>query len=203
MTYDEGARDFFTNSGGGRSWASHGEDISYWPILRESTSLSEMNIGEGYFLTKDGYSFLKPEMLAYAQTELSKKTDDQYSLDLRVYDYETELIELLIQKGYKKTYSEPIRIFQYESGFLDRKLPEGFTLMTLEEENDPRLEPLATDPLYRRLGLATVILTEQMKRTQQLGATYCFGGAPDFYPSIGFETVCHRDQWSKKWSCSS
>lgn len=65
------------------------------------------------------------------------------------------------------------------------------------------LEPLATDPLYRRLGLATVILTEQMKRTQQLGATYCFGGSPDFYPIIGFETVCHRDQWSKKWSCSS
>jgi predicted N-acetyltransferase YhbS len=224
----------------------------------------EMNIGEAYFLTKDGYDVLKPEMVVYAEAELSKKTDDEFSLDIRVYDYETELIELLVQKGYKKTYSEPIRVFHYESGFLDRKLPDGFTLITLEEENDPRrihdvlwrgfnhgdhpddnidsrllmqsgphfrkdltmvvkapngeyacyagmwmdgvnkfayLEPLATDPRYRRLGLATVILTEQMKRTQKLGATYCFGGAPDFYPSIGFETVCHRDQWSKKWSC--
>lgn len=175
----------------------------------------------------------------------------------------TLLIQLLIRKGYKKTYAEPIRVFQYDSGFSERKLPEGFTLITLEDENDPRkihdvlwrgfnhgdepddnldcrllmqsgphfrkdltviikapngeyscfacmwvdgindfayLEPLATDPRYRRLGLATISVTELMKRTKKLGATYCFGGVPEFYPRIGFDTVCHREKWSKVWS---
>lgn len=223
----------------------------------------EMNIGECYFLTKDGYDFLKPDMVDYAESQLSKKSADQSSLDIRVYDYETELIQLLIGKGYKKTYAEPIRVFHYDSGFSERRLPEGFTLLTLEDENNLRkihdvlwrgfnhgdkpddnldcrllmqsgphfrkdltviikapngeyacfagmwvdgvndfayLEPLATDPRYRRLGLATISVTELMKRTKKLGAAYCFGGVPEFYPSIGFETVCHREQWSKVWS---
>ncbi|ASA20561.1 hypothetical protein B9T62_06965 [Paenibacillus donghaensis] len=222
----------------------------------------EMNIGECYFSTKEGYDFLKQEMVEYAETELSKRSSDQYSLDVRVYDYEEELIKLLVQKEYHKTYSEPIRVYNYVSGFSTRTLPEGFTFITLENENDLRkindvlwrgfnhgdepdddldsrllmqsgphfrkdltaiikapngeyacfagmwvdgmndfayLEPLATAPRYRSLGLATVAVTELMKRTEQLGATYCFGGAPDFYPKIGFETACHREMWSKTW----
>ncbi len=222
----------------------------------------EMNIGECYFTTKEGYDYLKPEMLEYAETELSKRSADQCSLDVRVYDYEEALIKLLVQRGYRKTYSEPIRVYNYASGFSKRTLPEGFTFITLEDENDLRkineviwrgfnhgdepdddldsrllmqsgphfrkdltaiikapngdyacfagmwmdgvndfayLEPLATDPRYRGLGLATVAVTELMKRTEPLGATYCFGGAPDFYPKIGFETSCHRDLWSRTW----
>ncbi|MEK5240307.1 GNAT family N-acetyltransferase [Paenibacillus sp. FSL L8-0470] len=222
----------------------------------------EMDVGECYFSTKEGYDFLKHEMVEYAETELSKRSADQYSLDIRVYDYEEYLIKSLVQKGYHKVYSEPIRVYNYVSGFSTRTLPEGFTFITLENENDLRkindvlwrgfnhgdepdddldsrllmqsgphfrkdltaiikapngeyacfagmwvdgvndfayLEPLATDPRYRSLGLATVAVTELMKRTEPLGATYCFGGAPDFYPKIGFETACHREMWSKAW----
>ena|GEM_PF-5919422 len=28
---------------------------------------------------------------------------------------------------------------------------------------------------------------------------YCFGGVPEFYTAIGFETICHREMWSKEW----
>jgi ribosomal protein S18 acetylase RimI-like enzyme len=62
------------------------------------------------------------------------------------------------------------------------------------------LEPLATLPEYRRMGLATIALTEAMKKTKALGAEYCFGGVPDFYTAIGFETVCHRELWKKEWT---
>lgn len=61
------------------------------------------------------------------------------------------------------------------------------------------LEPLATVPKYRRMGLDTVALTEAMKKTKKLGATYCFGGAPEFYTCIGFETICNRELWKKEW----
>jgi hypothetical protein len=59
------------------------------------------------------------------------------------------------------------------------------------------LEPLATVPKYRRLGLATICLTEAMKKTKALGAQYCFGGGREFYTAIGFETVCVRELWHK------
>ena len=62
------------------------------------------------------------------------------------------------------------------------------------------LEPLATIPKYRRMGLATVCLSEAMKKTQaRHGAEYCFGGSGDFYTAIGFETIMNREMWKKEW----
>lgn len=61
------------------------------------------------------------------------------------------------------------------------------------------LEPLATVPKYRRMGLATVCLTEAMKKTKTLGAKYCFGGDREFYTDIGFETVMTDEAWKKVW----
>jgi len=61
------------------------------------------------------------------------------------------------------------------------------------------LEPLATVPKYRRMGLAAVALTDSMKQTKELGAKYCFGGAMPFYDSMGFETICNWETWKKVW----
>lgn len=61
------------------------------------------------------------------------------------------------------------------------------------------LEPLCTMPEYRKKGLATYILTQAMKKTKELGATYCYGGVPEFYSAIGFETICNRELWKKEW----
>lgn len=173
-----------------------------------------------------------------------------------------KLQEYLLQKDYKKECSEPIKIFKYEKGFQERKLLEGFSIISLEDENDIQkinnvlwrgfdhgdepdddldcrllmqsgpnfrkdltivikapnveyvcfagmwldrvndyayLEPLATDPRYRKLGLATIAITESMKLTQNFGATYCFGGSNPFYTKVGFETIHYREKWSKRW----
>ena len=61
------------------------------------------------------------------------------------------------------------------------------------------LEPLATIPKYRRMGLATVCLTEAMKKTKELGAKYCFGGSREFYTDIGFETIMNVETRKKEW----
>ncbi len=61
------------------------------------------------------------------------------------------------------------------------------------------LEPLATVPKYRRMGLATVCLTEAMKKTKALGATFSTGGGREFYTDIGFEIIMNRELWKKEW----
>lgn len=72
--------------------------------------------------------------------------------------------------------------------------------MWLDEYNKyAYLEPLCTVPEYRHLGLATYALTEAMKATKRLGARYCFGGVPEFYTAIGFETICNRELWKKQF----
>jgi predicted N-acetyltransferase YhbS len=61
------------------------------------------------------------------------------------------------------------------------------------------LEPLATVPEYRRMGLATIALMEGMKKSKKYGAKYCFGGQREFYGIIGFENVGKRIMWKKTW----
>jgi hypothetical protein len=84
------------------------------------------------------------------------------------------------------------------------KAPNGdyacYSGMWFDEKNKyAYLEPLCTMPEYRKMGLAAYTLTETMKKTMELGATYCFGGVPEFYTSIGFETICNRELWKKEW----
>jgi len=225
-------------------------------------SCYELDIGECFLVTDREHTFLLPEMLEYAEKELSSEKNGKKTLSVWVTDKETDKIELLSRNGYKKVYAEPVRIFSYNNPFRDVKLPDGFKIISLEDENDYRkineclwkgfdhgdnpdddidsrihmqsgpnfrkdlttvikapngdyacfagmwfddknkyayLEPLATVPKYRRIGLATIALTEGMKKTKALGAKYCFGGVHEFYTAIGFETVCHREIWKKEW----
>jgi GNAT superfamily N-acetyltransferase len=59
------------------------------------------------------------------------------------------------------------------------------------------LEPLATNPDYRKLGLAEVALTDAMRDTQKLGAKWCNGGSGEFYSQIGFESIMNREKWER------
>ncbi len=72
--------------------------------------------------------------------------------------------------------------------------------MWFDEQNEyAYLEPLATVPKYRRMGLATVALTEAIRKTKAKGVKYCFGGGGEFYSSIGFEIIGNRELWKKEW----
>ena len=235
-------------------WQERGEIIA--------VACYDMDLGECLLMTKKPYAHLKVDMIDYAERELYKEADGARELAVRLYDYEDELKNALSEKGYSKTADEPVTIFNYENGFSDRPLPDGFSIICLEDENDTQkihnvlwkgfnhgrnpdddldcrlqmqsapnfrrdlttiikapndeyacfagiwidgvndfayLDPLATDPEYRGLGLATIAVTESMKRTAAHGASYCFGGAGEFYFKIGFEAVCRCEFWAKKW----
>lgn len=235
-------------------WEEHGDIIA--------AVCYEMDLGECFFLTKRAYEYFKVEMIDYAEKEFCKETDGTKQLQVRLHDYENDLRDALSRKGYSKAGEEPITVFKYEHGFRERTLPDEFSIISLEDENEIQkihnvlwkgfdhgdspdddldcrlqmqsapnfrkdlttiikapdgeyacfagmwmdgvndfayLEPLATDPKYRKMGLATIAVTESMKRTKKCGAAYCYGGANEFYFNIGFETVCHCEYWSKKW----
>jgi len=56
------------------------------------------------------------------------------------------------------------------------------------------VEPVATDPDYRRQGLGTVVVLEGIRRCAAEGATVAYVGSDQvFYKSMGFEPAyCHR-----------
>jgi len=225
-------------------------------------SMYEMQLGTAQIHAKDGYKHLLPEMLTWAEKEISVEKDGKQTLAVQVTDKEKNKIHLLTDNGYKFSQSYAITIFRYTNPFVERKLPSGFSIIDGTEidwlklkicfyrgfnhgdmpldnntdgvfkthnapHSDPSLmtvivapdgeyacaldmwmdyrnkyaylEPLATVPKYRRMGLATIALTEAMKKTVPLGAEYCFGGGMEFYFQIGFEKVCDWESWTKEW----
>jgi GNAT superfamily N-acetyltransferase len=218
-----------------------------------------MNVGECFISIREGYNYLLPEMIKYSEDNLSEKN----SLSIWTVDKEAEKKSIIEKIGYKKIHSEPVTIFSYDQPFPNKSLPQGFSAISLEEENDfekindclwygfdhgpepdpdndidfrmlmqsgpnfkkdlttvikapngdyacfagmwideqnkyAYLEPLATQPKYRRMGLATIALAEGMKKTKKIGAKYCFGGTREFYHDIGFKTIANRELWKKE-----
>lgn len=60
------------------------------------------------------------------------------------------------------------------------------------------IEPVATDPDYRRMGLGTACVLESIRRCAQEGATLAYVGSDqEFYLSMGFEICGSRTAWFK------
>jgi len=222
----------------------------------------DMYPGECFISVKKDFNLLLPEMISYSEEYLSETDNGKTSLAISITEKETEKKELLEKSGYKKEHSEPVTVFSYENPLPNQTLPEGFSVISLEDENDFKkindclwygfnhgpepdndidgrmlmqsgpnfqkdlttiikapngeyacyagmwfdrqnnyayLEPLATVPKYRRMGLAAAALVEGMKKTKKLGAKYCFGGTGEFYKSFGFNAVTNRELWKKEW----
>jgi GNAT superfamily N-acetyltransferase len=62
------------------------------------------------------------------------------------------------------------------------------------------VEPVATDPRYRRLGLGKAAVLEGIRRTGLLGATVAYvGNDLPIYRAIGFTKVYNTDCWMKSF----
>lgn len=60
------------------------------------------------------------------------------------------------------------------------------------------VEPVATDPDYRRLGLGKACVLEALRRVRAAGAEVAWVGSDqEFYRAIGFETQFRRNLWVK------
>lgn len=62
------------------------------------------------------------------------------------------------------------------------------------------VEPVCVDPEYRRMGLATIALTEGLRRCKTLGAESVYVASDaNVYKSLGFSHVNTNSTWAKKW----
>jgi GNAT superfamily N-acetyltransferase len=60
------------------------------------------------------------------------------------------------------------------------------------------VEPVATDPDYRRLGLGKAAVLEGIRRCGEAGATVAYVGSDQaFYLSFGFEVLYTAKCWKK------
>ena len=60
------------------------------------------------------------------------------------------------------------------------------------------VEPVATDPLYRRMGLGKAAVLEGIRRCGALGATVAYVGSDqDFYKALGFQYIYNTECWVK------
>jgi GNAT superfamily N-acetyltransferase len=60
------------------------------------------------------------------------------------------------------------------------------------------VEPVATDPTYRRMGLGKAAVLEGIRRCRELGAKVAYVGSDqEFYLSIGFEVIFTSQCWLK------
>jgi predicted N-acetyltransferase YhbS len=63
------------------------------------------------------------------------------------------------------------------------------------------VEPVATDPDYRRMGLGRAAVLEGVRRCGQSGARVaCVGSGMPFYRSLGFRQVYNRSAWQRAWA---
>jgi predicted N-acetyltransferase YhbS len=63
------------------------------------------------------------------------------------------------------------------------------------------VEPVATDPTYRRMGLGKAAVLEGIRRCHELGATHAIVGSGQvFYQDIGFKKMFCSYQWVKEWA---
>lgn len=226
-------------------------------------SLYESRIGEAFFQIHPGYTQLKSEMLEYAERSLfGQSVEGRCYLKAYVNDFDTEFESLVRSRGYDQEprCHRPMMQFAIRDPFPPIRMPEGFSLKSLADDNDlikvdrvlrrgfnhpgepsaeslegrkkmqsgPNfrkdlaiviedsvdnfvayaglwfeptnryglVEPVATDPDYRGMGLATAAVLEGIRRCGELGATVAYVGSDlPFYQSLGFKELSTLNCW--------
>lgn len=229
----------------------------------------EMYLGEAYFNVHPDYTHLKKEMFEYAEANLmgqSGKYPDKKYLSAHINDFDGELEAIAGAKGYLKTETDKpwcdMTMMYIPNPFPEIKLPEGFRLQSLDDDNDlykvdrvlwrgfdhegeppedgvegrkkmqsapnfrkdlnivvvapngdfvayagiwleetnkyAYIEPVATDPDYRRMGLGKAAVLEAVRLCGQLGATIAYvESSLPIYLSCGFTRIFGRYPWVK------
>ena len=63
------------------------------------------------------------------------------------------------------------------------------------------VEPVCTDPDYRRMGLGRAAVREGVRRCGEQGATVAYvGSATPFYQAVGFTRIYSRSLWTREWT---
>jgi GNAT superfamily N-acetyltransferase len=244
------------------------ERIGLWEADGQIVALAtyEMELGSGWFSFDNEYGFLKKDLVEYAKEYLSL-TDKlgKRSLNINIFDADTEFKQISRDIGFIETeVFEDTAVFDIPDKFPQILLPEGFSLISLSEENDLEkynrvlwrgfdqhgeppakeipgtiksqsgpsfnkdiciaakapngdfvsycgmwfdknthyaiVEPMATDPDYRMMGLGKAVVLEGIKRCGELGAKVAYvGSSQQFYIRVGFKPLLRNRWWRNSY----
>jgi GNAT superfamily N-acetyltransferase len=222
--------------------------------------------GQIFFQVHPDFASLKLEMVEYAEAYLSVEADDgKGKIAIWVNDFDTELESIASERGYHLVVGvkESWSIFEIPDPFPATKMPNGFHLRSLADDNDLNklhrvlhrgfnhsgeppadglagrkrmqsapnyrkdlnivavapdgsyasycgmwqdhvnrvayIEPVCTDPDYRRMGLGRAVLLEGIRRCGAEGATVAVDGSLPFYVSLGFKKLFDINLWAREW----
>jgi predicted N-acetyltransferase YhbS len=237
-------------------------DRSKYAIAHENDRIcgivhNESTPAEVFLQVRPGYEHLKAELLDYAEQNGYRAISHSRNKPFRVVfvnEFEQDFEQEVQARGYEKwaEFGDVHSLFRFDRPIPTAKLPKGFALQSLADENDLHkinrvlwrgfnhegdppeeeipgrafgqqaphfrtdltivavdpagqyvsycgmyydernraayLEPLATDPAFRRMGLATAVIYESMRRVSALGAELCWvGSGLEVYRAVGFE----------------
>ena len=254
--FDESLKTAFANMG---VWESNGSIVGVVHF--------EHNPGQIFFQVHPGLGHLRSEMLEYAETYLNVgDSDRKRKIAIWVNDFDITFQSVVRKRGYRlvERAKDCWSIFEIRSPFPAIKLPDGFRLQSLADENDlnklhrvlhrgfdhpgeppvdelagrermqsapnyqkdlnivavapdgayasycgmwqdranrvANVEPVCTDPDYRRMGLGTAVVLEGIRRCGAEGATIATVGSDQlFYMSMGFKKLFDINLWAREW----
>jgi GNAT superfamily N-acetyltransferase len=115
------------------------KSFGVWAVDGEIVGIVHLEFykGEVYFEIDPAYTFLKSEMLAYAKEHLFAETDGVKVLNIFINDRDDEFQKIVAEAGYvKQSGFEATTSFVIPDSFPAIKLPDGFRLKSLAEDND-------------------------------------------------------------------
>lgn len=117
------------------------ENIGMWEESEDVVGVAhfEDRYGEVYFQVHSQHTYLKEEMLEYAENTLFGKSEDgKKSLTVFINDFDAEFEKIAERKRYTKDVQSPQYTSQYliTDPFPDITVPEGFSLKSLKEDNN-------------------------------------------------------------------
>jgi GNAT superfamily N-acetyltransferase len=239
-------------------------NIGLWEVEGVIVALAtyEQSLGYAWFLVDKNYNHLKQEMLEYALLNMKKDG----SIKVLIDDTDRDFQSMAAARGFRPTQEKENNAFiPLDSSDLSYDLPEGYRVVSMEEEYDLKkynrvlwrgfnhpgepeetpealegrrdeqsgphsnrklkiavaapngnfvsycgmwyvegtdyalVEPVATDPDYRMLGLGKAAVLEGVKRCGQLGAKVAYvGSSQQFYYNIGFRPCSTKTWWERK-----
>lgn len=111
--------------------------IGIWEIDEEIVAVAhyEWRLGEAFFQFKQGYHYLREQILDFTESNLTAPDGDLHAF---VNDNDLEFINLVKSRRYTHLPHEdrPMSRFDIQDPFPEIILPEGFRLLSLLEEPD-------------------------------------------------------------------
>lgn len=161
----------------------------------------DTHLGNAYCLTLPEYAVLKKDMFLYAKDNFAK--EDKFNLI--ILDIDSKFQDIVADNGFIATgEKENDAIFYLDKTSTSYELPDGnfvsYCGMWYGTETDfAVIEPVATDPDYRKMGFGKAAVLEGIRRVGKNGAKKVLvGSSQQFYYSIGLRPFTTSTLWRER-----